>query len=172
MSATRTSFGKARPHVSSEEGQGITRIAAVQLASGPNVKGNLNEAGRLIEMAAAQGARLVALPEYFAIMGMRDDDKVRAREKPGEGPIQEFLAATARRHGIWLVGGSVPLESASPQKVRNSSLVYDDQGKLAARYDKIHLFGFSMGQERYEEERTIEPGSEVVTLDTPFARLG
>jgi deaminated glutathione amidase len=173
MNMTRSSFGKAKPHVArGEEQAGMTRIAAVQLASGPNVKGNLNEAGRLIEMAVAQGARLVALPEYFAIMGMRDDDKVRAREKPGEGPIQDFLSTTARRHGIWLVGGSVPLESSSAHKVRNSSLVYDDQGKLAARYDKIHLFGFSMGEERYEEERTIEPGRDVVTLDTPFARLG
>ena len=142
------------------------------MASGPNVPANLNEAGRLIEMAVAEGAKLVALPEYFAIMGMRDDDKVRAREKPGAGPIQEFLAATARRHGIWIVGGSVPLDAASPQKVRNSCLVYDDQGRLAARYDKIHLFGFSMGEERYEEERTIEPGRDVVTVDTPFARLG
>jgi nitrilase len=173
MNATRSSFGKAKPHVAKDEGQaGITRVAAVQLASGPNVKGNLNEAGRLIEMAVAQGAKLVALPEYFAIMGMHDDDKVKAREKPGEGPIQEFLATTARRHGIWLVGGSVPLDASSPHKVRNSCLVYDDQGKLAARYDKIHLFGFTMGQERYEEERTIEPGQDVVTVDAPFARLG
>jgi len=173
MNAARSSFGKAKPHVLQEEAQaGITRIAGVQLASGPNVKGNLNEAGRLIEMAVAQGAKLVALPEYFAIMGMRDDDKVRAREKPGDGPIQEFLSTTARRLGVWIVGGSVPLESSSAHKVRNSSLVYDDRGKLAARYDKIHLFGFSMGQERYEEERTIEPGKDVVTVDTPFARLG
>jgi len=173
MNATRSSFGKAKPHVASTDAQpGVTRIAAVQLASGPIVKGNLNEAGRLIEMAVAQGAKLVALPEYFAIMGMRDDDKVKAREKPGQGPIQEFLATTARRHGIWLVGGSVPLDASSTDKVRNSCLVYDDQGKLAARYDKIHLFGFSMGQERYEEERTLEPGQDVVTVDTPFARLG
>ena len=173
MNASRSSFGKARPHVAKSDGQGaVTRIAAVQLASGPNVKGNLQESGRLIEMAAAQGAKLVALPEYFAIMGLRDQDKVKAREKPGAGPIQEFLSTTARRHGIWLVGGSVPLESSSPDKVRNSSLVYDDKGKLAARYDKIHLFGFEMGKERYEEERTIEPGREVVTLDTPFGRLG
>lgn len=174
MNATRSSFGRAKPHVAKDEAQaaGITRIAAVQLASGPSVKGNLNEAGRLIEMAAAQGAKLVALPEYFAIMGMRDDDKVKLREKPGDGPIQEFLSSIARRHGIWLVGGSVPLEASSPAKVRNTCLVYDERGKLAARYDKIHLFGFSMGEERYEEERTIEPGKEVVTLDTPFARLG
>ena len=173
MNASRSSFGKAKPHVAKSDGQGaVTRIAAVQLASGPNVKGNLQEAGRLIEMAAAQGAKLVALPEHFAIMGLRDNDKVKAREKPGSGPIQEFLSATARRHGIWLVGGSVPLESASPDKVRNSSLVYDDKGRLAARYDKIHLFGFAMGTEHFEEARTIEPGRDVVTVDTPFARLG
>ncbi len=168
-----SSFGKTRTHVTRPAAQpAVTRIAAVQLASGPNVEGNLNEAARLIEMAADQGARLVALPEYFAIMGMREEDKVRLCEKPGAGPIQEFLSATARRHGIWLVGGSVPLEASSPDKVRNSCLVYDDQGKLAARYDKIHLFGFEMGKERYAEERTIEAGRDVVTVDSPFGRLG
>src|SRR5262245_34902897 len=127
MSAARSSFGRAKPHVAKPDAQGaVTRIAAVQLASGPNVKGNLQEAARLIEMAAAHGAKLVALPEYFAIMGMRDDDKVKAREKPGTGPIQQFLSTTARKHGIWIVGGSVPLECANPAKVRNSCLVYDD----------------------------------------------
>jgi predicted amidohydrolase len=151
---------------------GVTRVAAVQMASGPNVAANLKEAGHLIDIAAAQGAQLVALPEYFAIMGLRDDDKVRAREKQGSGPIQEFLAATAQRHKIWIVGGSVPLESALDDKVRNSSLVYDGTGRLAGRYDKIHLFGFEMGAERYAEARTIEPGSEVVVLDTPLGRLG
>jgi len=171
MNASRSSFGKARPHVVKAE-PGVTRIAAVQLASGPNVKGNLDEAGRLIEMAVAQGAKLVALPEYFAIMGLKDNDKVKAREKLGVGPIQQFLSSTARRHGVWLVGGSVPLECASPDKVRNTCLVYDDKGGLAARYDKIHLFGFQMGKECYEEERTIEPGKDVVTVETPFARLG
>jgi len=173
MNAAHSSFGKAKPHVADPDArQGVTRMAAVQLASGPNVKGNLSEASRLIEMAAAGGSKLVALPEYFAIMGLRDGDKVKAREKPGDGPIQEFLAAEARKHGIWLVGGSVPLESSSPDKVRNSCLVYDDKGGLAARYDKIHLFGFEMGKERYEEERTIEPGRDVVTVDAPFGRLG
>jgi nitrilase len=173
MNASRFSFGKAKPHVmNSDAQQGATRVAAVQLASGPSIKGNLNEAGRLVEMAAAGGAKLVALPEYFAIMGLRDGDKVKAREKPGDGPIQEFLAAVARKHGIWLVGGSVPLDSSSPDKVRNSCLVYDDQGRLAARYDKIHLFGFEMGAEYYQEALTIEPGGDVVTVDAPFGRLG
>jgi predicted amidohydrolase len=170
----RSSFGRARPHVSKEDKSqpGSVRIAAVQMASGPNIKGNLNEARRLIEIAVEQGAKLVALPEYFAIMGLRDRDKVAQREEPGRGPIQEFLSATAKKHKIWLVGGSVPLVSSQQDKVRNSSLIFDDKGRLAARYDKIHLFGFEMGKERYAEDQTIEPGKEVITVDSPVGRLG
>jgi nitrilase len=149
-----------------------TRIAAVQMASGPRVDANLKEAARLIEIAAEQGAKLVALPEYFGIMGLKDTDKVAVREEYGRGQIQEFLAATARRHGIWIVGGSVPLVASSPDKVLNTSLVYDDQGRCVARYDKIHLFGFEMGAERYSEERTIEHGSQVTAFDSPFGRIG
>ena len=167
-----SSLGRARPPSEPESQAATARIAGVQMASGPNVAANLNEAGRLIGMAVARGAGLVALPEYFAIMGMQDQDKVKVREADGHGPIQEFLARTARAHGIWLVGGSVPLASANPDKVRNSCLVYDDQGKRVARYDKIHLFGFEMGKERYSEERTIEPGCEVKVIDSPFGRIG
>ena len=151
---------------------GATRIAAVQMASGPRVDVNLKEAARLIEIAVEQGARLVALPEYFGIMGMQDIDKVAVREAFGRGPIQDFLADTARRHGIWIVGGSVPLVASVSNKVLNTSLVYDDQGRCVARYDKIHLFGFEMGSEQYSEERTIEPGRQVVAVDTPFGRVG
>lgn len=149
-----------------------SRIAAIQMASGPNVEGNLHEAACLVAVAAAQGAKVVALPENFAIMGMTEEDKLKVREAPGEGPMQAFLAATARRHEIWLVGGSIPLEASAPNKVRNSCLVYDDRGALVARYDKIHLFGFEMGAESYREERTIEPGTEIVTVDSPAGRLG
>ena len=152
--------------------QSFFRIAAIQMASGPNVKGNLQEAGRLIELAAASGARIVALPEYFAIMGMKDTDKVAVREKPGDGPIQAFLSETARKHGIWLIGGSAPLEASVPQKVRNSCLVYDKLGNQVARYDKIHLFNLALGEEKYAEERTIEPGGKVVTVDSPYGRIG
>ena len=105
-------------------------------------------------------------------MGMKDTDKVAARERDGDGPIQAFLAEQARRHRVWIVGGSVPLESGLPDKVRNSCLVYDQEGKRVARYDKIHLFGFEMGQERYTEERTIEPGKLVCTVDSPYGKLG
>lgn len=148
------------------------RVAAVQMASGPHVEANLREAGRLVEIAVDQGARLIALPEFFALMGLDERDKVKVREEPGNGPIQAFLAETARQHGIWLVGGSVPLVARAPDKVRNSALVYDGSGRLVARYDKIHLFGFTTERESYAESRTIEPGSEVVVVESPFGRLG
>lgn len=142
------------------------------MASGPHVIANLKEAERLIEMAARQAAKLVVLPEYFCIMGNRDTDKVAVREQPGSGAIQDFLSATASRLGIWLVGGSVPLAASTADKVRNSCLVYDDKGKQVARYDKIHLFGLQLGAERYAEEKTIEAGKEVVTVASPFGKLG
>ncbi len=148
------------------------RIAAIQMTAGPKVPANLKEAARLIDIAVSKGARLVALPEYFCIMGMKDADKVAVREEAGSGPIQEFLSGTAKRHGIWLVGGSVPLVSSKPDKVRNSCLVYDDSGKQVARYDKMHLFNLVLGKERYAEEKTIEAGNEVVTLESPFGRIG
>jgi predicted amidohydrolase len=151
---------------------GIVKIAGIQMASGPQVSANLSEAERLIEIAAAQGAKLIALPEYFAIMGLKDTDKVKVREKEGSGPIQRFLAKIAKKHQIWLVGGSVPLETDSPKKVRNSCMVFDPAGKLVARYDKIHLFNLDLGNEHYHEDDTIEAGDKVVVLDTPLGRIG
>jgi nitrilase len=148
--------------------QSMFRVAAIQMASGPHVAANLQEAARLIELAASTGARIVALPEYFPIMGMKDTDKVGVREREGDGPIQAFLSAEARRHKIWIVGGTLPLVADSPEKVRNTCLVYDQEGNRVARYDKIHLFGFEMGQERYSEERTIEPGKAVCVADSPY----
>ncbi len=151
---------------------GIVKIAGIQMASGPNVSANLSETERLIEIAVAQGAKLVTLPEYFAIMGLKDTDKVAAREKEGNGPIQRFLSHMAKKHQIWLIGGSVPMEASSPDKVRNACLVYDPTGKQVARYDKIHLFGLDLGSEHYHEETTIEPGNKVVVLDTPLGKIG
>ncbi|UJP06494.1 MAG: carbon-nitrogen hydrolase family protein [Nitrosomonas sp.] len=142
------------------------------MASGPSVSANLEEAARLIDEAVAEQAKLVVLPEYFCIMGMKDTDKLAVQEQPGEGPIQKFLSDTAKRCGIWLVGGSVPLASPDPEKVFNSCLVYADNGELAARYDKIHLFGLKLGHERYAEEKTIKAGDKVVTVDSPFGKLG
>jgi nitrilase len=164
---------KTRAVVAKTKSQpGVFKIAAIQMASSPNVSANLSEAERLIEMAAKQGARLVALPEYFAIMGLKDTDKVAVREAEGKGPIQKFLSSQAKKHKIWIIGGSVPLESSVKSKVRNSCLVYDDKGKQVARYDKIHLFNLDLGNEHYHEDKTIEPGKDVVTVDTPFGKIG
>ncbi|SFN27452.1 nitrilase [Nitrosospira briensis] len=160
------------PPAPGEAREGSFRVAAIQMSAGPNVNGNLEEATRLLAIAASQGAKLAALPEYFCLMGMKDADRVAARERINSGPIQQFLSSIAKRLGIWLVGGSVPLESSSPDKVRNSCLVYDDKGQQVARYDKIHLFGLELGNERYAEEETIEAGCGVVALDSPFGRIG
>lgn len=149
-----------------------SRIAAVQMVSGPDIAQNLRDADRLVAEAAARGVQLVALPEYFPLISGNDMDKVHAREKEGAGPLQDFLRETAVRHKVWLVGGSIPLEAAVPDKVRNSCLVFDDVGRRVARYDKIHLFGFHRGTERYNESQTIEHGGEVVAFDSPVGRVG
>lgn len=148
------------------------KAAAIQMASGPNVAGNLAEASRLVAKAAEAGAKLVVLPEFFAIMGMNERDKVTVRETPGDGPIQQFLAETARQHEIWLVGGAIPLAAAAQDKVLNSCLVYDETGAQVGRYDKIHLFNLELGNESYNEAATIEPGRDVVVIDSPFGRIG
>ena len=151
--------------------QNAFKVAAIQMASGPNVEGNLSEARRLVANAAEQGAKLVVLPEFFAIMGMTEQDKVKVCEKPGEGPIQRFLSETARKHKIWLMG-SLPLVASTPDKVRNSLLVFDETGAQVARYDKIHLFNLTLGNESYNEAQTIEAGDKVVVVDSPFGRIG
>lgn len=151
---------------------GSFRVGAIQTVSGPDVAANLAIAGRLVAQAVGAGARLVVLPEHFGIMGLRETDKVAAAEDDGSGPIQAFLATSARTLGIWLVGGSVPLRSPDPGRVFNSLLVYGDDGERVARYDKIHLFGLDLGGEKFSEARTIVPGHAVRCIDSPFGRLG
>ena len=149
-------------------------VAAVQMASGPNVKANLEEVEKLIKTAIQQDARLVVLPENFAIMGLTEVDKVAIAESAGEGPIQQFLSQQASRHGIWIVGGTIPIESNVTGKVYSASLLYNDSGDMVARYDKIHLFDVVLedSKESYNESETIESGDDVVVVDTPFGKLG
>lgn len=159
-------------HKLSQSTQSFFRVAAIQMASGPKVAGNLEEATRLIDMAVSIGARIVVLPEYFAIMGMKETDKIAVREKPGDGPIQQWMSEIAAKHRIWLIGGTIPMEASVPGKVRNTCLVYDKEGRQVARYDKIHLFNLALGSENFSEERTIEAGDKVVVVDSPFGRIG
>ncbi|ARP86156.1 carbon-nitrogen hydrolase family protein [Bordetella genomosp. 9] len=149
-----------------------SRIAAVQMVSTPIVKENLDAAALLIAKAAESGAALVALPEYFCFMGQKDHDKLAIRETEGAGPIQEFLSAQARRYGVYVAGGTLPLESPDERRVYNTSLVYGPDGKPLTRYDKIHLFNFKRGAEAYDESIAIRPGSGVRTFETPFAKVG
>jgi nitrilase len=146
-------------------------VAAIQTVSEPSVETNLAAVDELIAEAAGQGARLVALPEWFCFIGASERDKLAIREADGDGPIQSFLARAAAKHRVWIVGGSVPLATSDPGKVRNACLVFDDSGRRVARYDKIHLFDFTGPDERFRESNTIEPGSEPLAIDTPFGRL-
>jgi len=149
------------------------RVAAVQMASGPNVDANLDHAGELIRSAAEQGAELVGLPENFGLIGASERDKLDHAEADGAGPMQDFLAAAAARHGIWLVGGTVPIATADGRRVRQSLGVYDDRGARVVRYDKMHLFDVRLSNgETYHESATIEPGRASVVIDSPVGRLG
>lgn len=148
------------------------QVAAVQMVSTPDVAENLAQAAELIARAAAGGARLVSLPEYFCLMGRTDRDKLAIREEDGAGPIQDFLSAQAVQHGIWLAGGTLPLACPEPGRVFNMQPVYAPDGRRVVRYDKIHLFSFQRGAESYDESLAIRPGAEVRTFDTPAGPAG
>ena len=149
-------------------------VAAIQLASGPNLQGNLNEVARLIEESVMAGAKLIVLPENFAFMGDKETDKLAIAESPGEGAIQQFLASQARAHGIWVIGGTIPLIAHDSQHVFASCLVYDSQGNLVTRYDKCHLFDVRLTEanETYLESETVAAGDSTVWFDSPFGRIG
>ena len=143
------------------------QVAALQMVSGTSLAANLEAARVLLQQAAAEGAELAVLPEYFCLLGRQDTDKLALREQAGDGPIQRFLAAAARDLGLWVVGGTLPLAAADPGHVKNTCLVYSPAGDCVARYDKIHLFRFDNGRERYDESRVIERGAQPVAFDLP-----
>jgi len=147
-------------------------IAALQTVSTPRVDENLDHARRLIAQAADAGAKLVGLPEYFCLMGLSDRDKLAVAEVPGDGPIQAMLAEAARRHGLWIIGGTLPLRTGSPDRALNASCVFAPDGTLAARYDKMHLFRYDNGRENFDEGRVLQAGSEPVTFEAEGLRVG
>jgi nitrilase len=153
------------------------KVAVIQMVSGSNVQANLTQARTLLQSAAHQGAELAVLPEYFCLMGQRDADKLAIGEPFGRGPLQQFLADQARSLGLWLVGGTLPLvpvqtladaaEATDGARVSNSSLVFSPTGECVARYDKIHLFRFDNGVERYDESQVLMAGTQPTTFDLP-----
>jgi nitrilase len=150
---------------------GSFRVAAVQMVSGPEVAPNLEAAGRLVAAAAAAGARLVALPENFYIIGRHEADKVKAKEREGTGPIQDFLKRVSVENKVWVLAGTVPMETGDPDRIRSACLLYDERGSRVARYDKMHVFRYESGAESYDEARTVESGEAPVAVDSPFGRL-
>ena len=143
------------------------QVAALQMVSSTRLQDNLAAARALLEEAARGGAELAVLPEYFGVMGHQDTDKLALREAAGDGPVQRFLVAAARDLQMWVVGGTLPLQTATPDRVRNATLVFDPKGACVARYDKIHLFQFDNGREQYYEGRVIEAGHHPVQFDLP-----
>jgi predicted amidohydrolase len=148
------------------------KIAALQMVSAPDLATNLATAERLIDQAAAEGAQLVSLPEYFVQMGSRETDKFQIAEELGQGPIQQMLTAKARQHAIWVAGGSIPIKTLDPAKVTNTALLFNPQGERVARYDKMHLFSYQDGTRHLDEGRTMVAGTSVMVADTPFGRVG
>jgi nitrilase len=141
------------------------RIAALQMVSSHEPAANKQVAADLLAQAAGAGAELVVLPEYWCLLGQRDSDKLAIAEDFGQGDLQDFMAQLARHYGVYLVGGTIPIKSGRPDKVFNSSLVFDPQGVCIARYDKMHLFSFHKGREAYNEGKSLEAGSEAVAFD-------
>jgi nitrilase len=152
----------------------MTKFAAIQMASGSNIQGNLTETKRLIDLAVEAGASLIVLPENFAHMGMKESDKLEIAEIAGEGPIQRFLADQARRHGIWIIGGTIPVLTDKNTHVTATCLVFNNDGQQVARYDKLHLFDVKLqdSDENYSESETISAGTVAVWFDSPFGRIG
>lgn len=152
------------------------KIAAVQMVSTPDVGRNLEAAGRLLRQAKAEGAALAVLPEYFCFMGRRDTDKLAIAERDGAGPIQDFLAREAKDLGLWLIGGTLPIVDGAPAgpgaRARNANCVYAPDGTRAARYDKVHLFNYDNGRERYDEAATLQPGTAPAALQCGPLRVG
>lgn len=150
------------------------KIAALQMTSGPDVPANLATARTLLAAAADAGARLAVLPENFAFVGLADVDKRKVGEVEGSGPIQDFLAGAARSLHLWVVGGTIPLKVPGEGRVAAASLVLDDGGRVAARYDKIHLFDVDIPgrKEHYRESADIAPGHAPIVVETPVGKLG
>jgi nitrilase len=150
-------------------------VAVLQMTSAATVAANIATARTLLEQAHSGGAALALLPENFSIMGRQETDKIEVAEDLGEGPIQSFLAHTARELGIWIIGGTIPLKvDAEPDRVAAASLVFDERGRFVSRYDKIHMFDVDIPdrEERYRESATIAPGEATTVVPTPIGRVG
>ncbi len=153
----------------------MIRVASIQMVSTADVDTNLQSAAELIAQAAAEGAKFLLLPENFTIMGHEEQDKLAVQEAFGQGPLQDFLSAQSQKHGIWLMGGTIPIKTSDANKATASCLLYDPEGQCTSRYDKIHLFDVTVdaaATESYKESNTLQAGHDIVVAETPFGNVG
>lgn len=160
----------------------LTKIAAIQMASGPQIKANLMEATRIIREAAKKGAQMIVLPESFALMAMDESENIDLAEEQDNGYIQNIIKQCAIENKVWIVAGSIPLKSDDSEKASAASLMFNDKGEIVARYNKMHLFDVDITSgvdgnkqtknEHYRESDTFEAGKDVVVVDTPFGKIG
>jgi len=150
------------------------KVAALQMTSAAEVAVNLEVAARLLGQARASGARVAVLPENFSFMGLHDQDKRAIAEADGDGPVQRFLSQQARELGLWIVGGTTPIAQQPGGRVAAACLVYADDGRRAARYDKMHLFDVDIPgrAESYRESKHVAAGAQAVLVPTPAGLLG
>lgn len=151
----------------------MPRIVAIQTNSSDDIDHNLAIVANYIIQARQQGCELIVLPECFGFMQNSRQQLLQCAEEDGRGKIQDFLSATAKRHNVWIIGGSVPLKSDQPNKVTNTLLAYDNNGNRVARYDKIFLFDVTLSsEERYCESDYTKPGSSFEVMDSPLGKIG
>lgn len=147
------------------------KIAVVQLNSNEDKQSNVERACRLIDSAAADGARLVALPETFSFMG--PNDATIASAESLDGPTISQLAEKARQHSVYILCGSIQELSDEPPKTYNTSVILNPLGEIAAKYRKIHLFDVELpGMRPIRESLVNLPGSDVVTADVDGVTVG
>lgn len=150
----------------------LKRVAAIQMNSTAIVEENLNTVEKLIKVAADKKSLLAILPENVAILGKHEEDKLQCAETLGAGPIQDFISSLAKKYQIWIVGGTIPIKVENENRISASCMVWDDQGKMKAHYNKIHLFDVTVSTDAYNESKTIAPGKDIVTVDSPIGKLG
>lgn len=150
----------------------MARVAVVQMISSTGVEENLEAVEYFLLQAKEAQAELVLLPENVAHMGKDEHEKWKISEVYGQGPIQHALSRLAKKFHLWIIAGTIPIKGQGT-RVRSSSLVYDAEGRCVTRYDKIHLFDVRVNEhEWYQESAAIEPGTDLVVVDTPVGKVG
>ncbi|MEC8077993.1 MAG: carbon-nitrogen hydrolase family protein [Pseudomonadota bacterium] len=152
----------------------MSKVSAIQLNSGPNIKVNLYDVKSYIEQIADTDSKMVVLPENFALMPENDEDYLKHSESLGDGPIQNYISELAGTYKIWIVSGTIPIKSSDKDRVMASTLTFNHKGERVSLYNKIHLFDVTLpkSKDSYNESKYFMPGNHIEVIDTPIGRAG